>query len=145
MQDVLSSTNPSFRATKKRRTAYRQRLFFSENDENNIDENQDSDDKATNLAQGLQNIVGLNNVYLAPTTSTQPLNTADLVRKRLRHRRTGGVEFKTEVQSTKREEEISEKAEDPEEGSSEGLQGIKNKLRIFTRQTGVIGDADRHM
>ncbi|POS85088.1 hypothetical protein EPUL_001598 [Erysiphe pulchra] len=145
MQDPLSSTNPCFRATKKRRTAYRQRYFFSENDKNDIDENQESVSTDIDLAQSLPNIIELDNVYLSPTIASQPLITADLVRKRLRHRRIGGVEFKTEVQTTKIKEERPEEAEDPEEESPEGLQGIKNKLRIFTRQTGVIGDADRHI
>ncbi|RKF63881.1 putative mrna splicing factor rna helicase protein [Erysiphe neolycopersici] len=145
MQDTLSSTNPCFRATKKRRTAYRQRLFFSENKKNDIDENHESVGTGMDLALSLPNIIELDNVYLGPTADTQPLITADVVRKRLRYRRTGGVEFKTEVQSTRKKEERSEEAEDPEEESPGGPQDIKNKLRIFTRQTGVIGDADRHM
>ncbi|KHJ33244.1 putative mrna splicing factor rna helicase protein [Erysiphe necator] len=141
MQNVLSSTNPCFRAIKKRRTAYRQRLI-SEKGENDTEE--DTKDSSTEIDsdKNLQNDIELDNVYFNPEIASQPLVTADLIRQRLKHRRIGGMGIKNQAQNTTIKEEIVEEAE---KESSEGLHSIKNKLRIFTRQTGVIGDADRHM
>ncbi|RKF81942.1 putative mrna splicing factor rna helicase protein [Golovinomyces cichoracearum] len=137
MQEILPDPTPYFRATKKRRTNYRQRFTTTIEDNRNVA----SDiDKWKDQDQGSQN-TELNNVIDPDTASRAPL-MMEILQKRRKSRRTGGVEFKPEEQRPKIREDI---LVETEEESSEKIENINSKLRVFTRQTGSRGEVDRHM
>ncbi|KAI1002066.1 hypothetical protein K3495_g6136 [Podosphaera aphanis] len=71
-----------------------------------------------------------------------PLPIANVLCQRRKNRRIRGVEFRAEAQGIR----VKEKTSVETEGETEGLVGETNsKLRSFSRQTGAVGDVDRHM
>lgn len=133
MQHHLSESNPNFGANKKRRKPYRQRP---------ADANEDSDGNSLNTDTWIDLIQDAPDHEHPDSDSTGQKTIMSNLRKRLKNRRTGGVEFKAKAPRAGIREDIQVEVE---ELTPEGLGGPNSKYRIFSKQTGAVEDIDKHM
>ncbi|CCU76298.1 hypothetical protein BGHDH14_bgh02417 [Blumeria hordei DH14] len=145
MESLPIDVVPIFRAA-KRYKVYRQRQTPNDDDANaTVGQNEDNL-VSPGVLQGRENKeigseVGTETAAVEETTQ----NAAILMRQRRKTRRTGGVEFKAEVTGPRPldfEAQIGV-LDEPELSLSQG--NIPTKPRCFARQTGAVGDVNRHM
>ncbi|EPQ62752.1 Bgt-2696 [Blumeria graminis f. sp. tritici] len=145
MESLPIDVVPIFRAA-KRCKVYRQRQTPDDDDANAIIGQNEDNQIPSGVLQGHENKeigdeVGAETAAVEVTTQ----NAAILMRQRRKMRRAGGVEFKAEFSGPRPLdfEAQTDVLDEPELSVSQ--RNIPVKPRCFARQTGAVGDVNRHM